>query len=83
MPRLEIPKPPDLVVPAFSQKIYPIEALEGVTARWRSIADIRSKKRGPRRGSIARFAKDDRAAFDDITQSVRHGLLSNRGDTKA
>ena len=25
-------------------------------------------------GSIARFAKDDRAAFDDITQSVRQGL---------
>lgn len=74
MTRIHTPKLDNLIVPgSSSRKIYRLDAIADAP-RWQSSAELRQKKRGPRRGSISRFANDDRALFDEITRALCRGV---------
>ena len=81
MPQPKILKPPftyfELIVPASAaRKIMHVKA-PSEDPRWLTPSDLlqtKKKRRGPRPGSIARFARDDRALFDRIGSMTGKGM---------
>ena len=73
MPNIPIIRPTpafDLIIPNLKiERPGPLEP----SRRWRSSSELKPR-RGPRPGSVARYAQSDRALFNDITRMMAKGI---------